>query len=532
MNYRLTAFLLVPLAGLFLLFHNAAYQPLLAQGDHGRDLYAFAQTLHGQIPYHDYWWVYGPLMPYYYAMFFKIFGVAIPSVLVGKILLTVISGVFIFFSLSLFIPPLFAFMAAMWFWMFQPDFFFTYNHIGGIACLMAMAFALFSYIKQPKIKYLYLALFWAFVLSLIKVNFGLAALFVLITFHKLYDRANRIPDSKEKKNFAKIAGVFMPIWILLIYCVLLFPMPFYEIRQCMPYLSSDQPYHSTPWESLWALGRAIAMNTYTSPANFVFALFTIGAIIISLIKIFSPNTARQERRQTPAAFFLLAFFYLANLHEYVFSGVLYRSFWATPFGTMMLFLIIGYAMATVSAQIQRIVFGVLFIAVFAQYTSQLDVIRGKKIPEQYITLERGRITTGNPYDWFTTVERTANFLQRHVPGDETFLALPYDPLYYYLTDKTSPTRQIIFFEHINIPVEQEKKIVASLERNKINYILMSNRAFAVQEPGLGVFGKTYCPVLGEYIRTHFKTIATFGDWKNEPGWAWNHGTQVLERIIR
>lgn len=531
MNHRITAYLLVPLAGLFLLFHHASYQPFLSQGDHGRDLYAFVQTLHGAVPYRDYWWVYGPIMPYYYALCMKIFGVAIPSVLVGKALLTVLSGVFIFFALSRFIPILFAFMGAMWFWMYQPDFFFTYNHIGGLFCTTAITFALFSYIKKPKTKYLSFAVFMSFILALVKVNFGIAALFVVLVFYRLYDHANAVPITDGKKKLAKIAVFVVPLLIFLSYFFLLLVLPVYEIRQCMPYLTNDQPYHSTPQSALFMLGQSI-ITTATdmkNPANCVFALFIFGSAIACLVKIFSQNTESKERRDILAAFLLLAFFYFANLHEYIFSGVLYRSFWATPFSTMMIFLLMGYAFAKVGAHLQRLIFGAFFVIVFSQYVADIESVRAKKIPEQFLSIEHGRITTGNDERWFMTVNQTTDFLKKNVPHDQTFFALPYDPLYYYLADKTAPTRQLIFFEHINIPKEQEATIIADLERNKVNYVLISNRAIAKSEPGLGVFGTTYCPILAKYIADNFEPIAQFGDWTNEPGWAWNHGTQILKR---
>lgn len=530
MNYRIVGFLLIPLAGLFLLFHYASFQPFLSQGDHGRDLYAFTQTLNGQLPYHDYWWVYGPLMPYYYALFFKIFGIAIPSILVGKILLSVLSGIFIFFALSLFIPTLFAFMGAMWFWIYQPDFFFTYNHAGGIFCLTGILFSLFSYIKKPRTFYLYLAFFLTLLLCLIKVNFGIASLFVCIVFYRIYDAVYHIPPTPGKKKLAAISVFFLPLFVFIIYFLLLYQLPIYEIRQCLPYLSADQPYHSTPQQALLALGKAIIATPQTSPANFVFALFIIGSILASFIIIFLPKTAAQERRHFLTAFLLLTLFYFANLHEYLLSGVLYRSYWATPFSTMMLFLFIGYALSKVNPKINRLVFGALFVIVFSQYVHSIDLVREKKIPEQFLALEHGRVTTGNPENWFSAVSQTTEYLQKNIPQNETFFALPYDPLYYYLTNKTSPTRQLIFFEHINIPQDQEMLIIDDLKQKQVNYILLSNRAFATQEPGLGVFGKTYCPLLGKYIADHFQPVAQFGEWQYEPGWAWHHGTQILKRV--
>jgi len=74
-------------------------------------------------------------------------------------------------------------------------------------------------------------------------------------------------------------------------------------------------------------------------------------------------------------------------------------------------------------------------------------------------------------------------------------------------------------------------VIAQLEKNHLNYILLSNRAFASKEPGLGFLGKDYCPLIATYVQNNFAPIAKFGDWKNEPGWAWNHGTIILKRKV-
>src|SRR5262249_18852240 len=116
-------------------YHN--FQDFLAQGDHGRDLYAAQAVLRGEAPYRDFWRVYGPLMPYYYGLFFKIFGVQIPSVLLGKIVVNIASAVFMFLAFSRVFPAAAAFIAASWLAVYHQDFFFTYNHAGGIAAMLA-----------------------------------------------------------------------------------------------------------------------------------------------------------------------------------------------------------------------------------------------------------------------------------------------------------------------------------------------------------------------------------------------------------
>ena len=64
--------------------------------------------------------------------------------------------------------------------------------------------------------------------------------------------------------------------------------------------------------------------------------------------------------------------------------------------------------------------------------------------------------------------RVTDFLNTTLKKDDLFFALPYDCLYYYLTGKESPTRQLIFFDHIKIPPQQEISVIKELESNKIS----------------------------------------------------------------
>ena len=65
-------FLLAFLTGMVVLSNYSDFQVAVAQGDHGRDLYAFKRVLEGAVPYRDFSWLFGPLMAYYYAFFFKL----------------------------------------------------------------------------------------------------------------------------------------------------------------------------------------------------------------------------------------------------------------------------------------------------------------------------------------------------------------------------------------------------------------------------------------------------------------------------
>ena len=170
-NLKIFFLLLTVIVGLIVLYPFTDFQYYLSQEDHGRDLYAFEQTITGAKPYKDYWWVYGPLMPVYYSLIDRWLGINIHSILAGEMFLRLFSGLFIFLTLCVFFSPLIGLSAAVWFWVFSEDFFFTYNHSGGITMLTLIVYALFLYLKNPRADYLILGLIGIFLLSLIKINF-------------------------------------------------------------------------------------------------------------------------------------------------------------------------------------------------------------------------------------------------------------------------------------------------------------------------------------------------------------------------
>ncbi len=520
---------LVAISGFLLLHGHLDYQFLVSQGDHGRDLYCFKAASDGQLPYKDFWWVYGPIMPYYYGLFLKIFGVSIKSVLLGKLILNLSAGIFFFLSLSLFIPQLFAFTAALWFWTFQPDFFFTYNHAGGIAMLMAAVYALFLYLQNPRLKYLYGALLSIFLLCLIKINFGLAAFLIFIPSIFIIDKINKVPFSFSKNLFFATAMTLFPLALFLVYFSLLRELPIYAVRQCLPYLSGDHPHVASLTTTLPLWWNAIAFNVNANWPNRIFGLLLLSSVFLTLREIFLKETDIKIRKKMIFAVSISVVFYVVNLHEFFASAVLYRTFWAKPFSIFLVFLFIGFAMRRTPKILQVLLVSSLFCIILLRYTDHMTTVGIRKANGQYLALEKGQVFSDNPIRWFDTVKKTTQYLRGQLKDNETFFAVPYDPLYYFLSNKPSPTRQLIFFEHINIPEEQERKIIAELENKNVNTILVSNRARS-GEAGLGTLGETYCPLLGKYIDDHFKEVAAFGDWENHPGWAWNHGVRILGRF--
>ena len=128
--------------------------------------------------------------------------------------------------------------------------------------------------------------------------------------------------------------------------------------------------------------------------------------------------------------------------------------------------------------------------------AHVGVIQSQKLPYRYLSMDRGQIYVGNEPQWTDTVNKVTYYLNTTLKSGDYFFAMPYDCLYYYLTGKPSPTRQLIFFDHIKIPPEQEISVIKELIAHRTGYVLMSNRISSV-ELGLGVFGQTYCPILAQ-----------------------------------
>ena len=526
---KLLVLVAVFIAGLIITAPYANYQDYLSQGDHGRDLYAAQAVYRGELPYKDFWWVYGPLTPYYYGMFFKLFGVKISSMIIGKSILRIFGGMLVALAMMQVGSPLAALFCGCWFMLFQQDFFFTYNHLAGIIMVLGVIFCLMSYINKGSLRFAWGALGFIFTLCLIKINFGLAALAVSLISIAVCDATRHLTVDAPKKIFYTAALIGLPLVVFAIYYSLLKDLSVMEIRQCLPYMEGDQPYTTSPWAAIISFLQITWSGIKSNWENATFA-FIINASALRCMYLVIKNRLSSERK---VIFLLtiavLALFYTANAHEYLKSGVWYRVFWAQPLSIMLIFVLIDTATQHTPHFIRKTVF--TFLAGLAVYccvgvTSHINTV---KAPNQYLNLPQGGIYISNSPAWIATVEETTAYLDKTLKPNELFFALPYDCLYYYLTGKRTPTRQLIFFEHIKIPADQERSVIADLERNHVNYVLISSRAFARQEYGLGFLGTSYCPLIGKYISDHFKPVARFGDWQHEPGWAWNHGTLILKR---
>lgn len=523
--------LLTVAAGVFIMWPLHDFQYYLAQGDHGRDLYCFKKTMEGALPYRDYSWLFGPLMPYYYSIFYLLGGVTIQSVLLGQGLLVLLAGILVYLTCAVFLSPAMSFVCALWYWAFRgAEFFYTYNHIGGLAALLAAVYFLFRYIRGNRLFPVCAGFISVFLLALIRLNMGLAVLAAFVLSLVLADFAHKDPAALRKRrlyvclSLAVLAGTFLIYWLLL------HPLPEYAVSQSFPYGKSQRTdYLPSVSASIFYAWHMIVSYFNATWAQRAFGALLALAGLQSAILIFSRKTPAEFKRNMILVFASLFIFLLAGSHEFIASGVFYRLYWIFPVLFIIIFCLIAAAAKNISSRaVKTLILVTLFLPPFWTIQNEHRKIRLFKRPEHMLLVGKNKIYTMQHPAWFRTVGAAVDFIKANVPPEEKILVLPMDPLYLFLGERDSAARQLVFFEHINVPEEQERKIITDLEKEKTAWVLISSRADS-PEPGLGTFGKTYCPLLAKYIADNFAVAAEFGDWVNPPGWAWNHGVRILKR---
>jgi len=529
LKYRQIIFLLLTIIAATLIFfptHN--FQAPVAQGDHGRDLYAFWQTSQGATPYQDYLWTYGPLMPYYYGLVFKILGSTIQSALLGELLLKIISITIFYLLLGCLVPCLWAFLGAMWLASFFPHVSHTYNHIGAIAAILWTALNLFLYLTTQRKKFLWLGFLSIAITFLIKINIGIYGLAAFLLSVIVIDSFQK----RIKKNFKiYLCGCLATsAAVSALHLLFIQKLPMYYILQCFPVLKEYRQRTSSGFlgATLLSMIQETCMGIFSSPF-FLTTFILVATGVILLIFLFKKNkNNHNEAKLFWEAMFSAGIFFFVCLHEYLMSPMIYSKNWVKPFGILLIFLVIGATAKRLPKILQAVLALFLGIVIVHNINIMHRFVRLFKNPIHHFEMNKNNVYITNGPDWFLTVHKTVLFLRSTLKEDELFFALPCDPLYYFLAERRSPVREFIFFDFMNIPYEQEKNIIFKLETQKIQYIVLSNR-YSSDEPGTGILGKTYCPLLARYITAYFETIETFGDWNKPAGWVTNHATKILRR---
>ncbi len=508
------------------------FQAWLATGDHGLVLYGAEKILEGQRPYHDFHYFYGPLMLYYYALWMKWLGIHLSSVLMGQTLLSIVTGTMLYQSLARFVRPAIGFFAAACFWLYGKTFFYTYNHIGIVALSAILFYLCVSYIDTPRRRYVYGGLICAVLAGLIKLNFGIVMSLELILSVLIAQLlVHRQAFSKDNIILYIHGIVSVPLLIMGLSWLTVRGLPFHVIRQCYQYFGNDatvDEYPSIP-ENIIFLVREISGRLQLEWITLVVAGGILILVIAQMIgQRSTSNHHHPNRNSIWCAWLITAIFLVGQCHEFILSGVYFRSFFSEPFYMILLGLSIGFMAQRAPAYLRRTVVGGLIAAAAAQlFITHLEVKHLRK-PWQRLKFDRADVTIKNNPRWMYTVLNTIKFVNDHIPPDEAILFAPYDPLYYFLLDRDSPTRQLVFFEFTAIPDTQQQDIIRELNESRTQWIVLSNRIHS-DDRGEGIFGTSHSRLIKRYLDDHFELVKTIGDWDKDYQWTDTCAVKILRR---
>ena len=531
-NRKLLFLILTFFSGVLILSPYLNFQTLLSQGDHGRDLYSFRETYEGAVPYRDYWSQNGPLMPYYYSGFFHIGGVKIQSVLLGYNILILLAGVFVYLACSTFLTPVMSFACAMWYWAFRGDeFFYTYNHIGAVLLMLMILHQAMTYVKQANLRSVFLGAFFLFLLLLVRPNIGAATLCAFFLSLIIVDFRKKNPRRSRQILLYAALSLSIAVVVFFIYWALLHNLPSYEIHKDLGYAHAIHKALDLEkfLSGFTTLKHLFVFNFLTKWPQKIFC-FIFLLLLIRFFFVFKRRELKKEERIDISlglsTLFLFLFF---NFHEFWASGEWPRAIWIMPIFFIVLHSIIDISTRRLSPFIRLLFVTTLIAALSYEVIQKHLTVTSMRKPSNLFSVGENRVyLSPTQQEWIKTVSRTTDFLKEFVPTDEYFLAVPYCPLYYFLTGQDSPIRQLTFLGRSN-PAEQ-RAIIETIETKNVDYIVLSNRALRATEPRVGTFGETYAHLFSEYIFKNYQGIVTFGPWEDSPGWVTKHAVIILKKI--
>jgi hypothetical protein len=121
------------------------------------------------------------------------------------------------------------------------------------------------------------------------------------------------------------------------------------------------------------------------------------------------------------------------------------------------------------------------------------------------------------------------FLDTVKPRSEPFVTMPEDTSLYYFSATLAPNRWYVLVPGVLPPGELTSKYLEELDRARVNYVILSNRA--TPEYGMPIFGADYNRPIYRWLEQNFRVIAKIGAYERVPFPA-QWGALIYERKSR
>jgi len=388
------------------------------------------------------------------------------------------------------------------------------------------------YIRQPQKAWVYGGSFALLGLLLIRINLGVSSMVAFFSSLMIIDWAAKNPArGTMRRTYAGLIGILLLITAL-VYGALLYGLPSYVLGQTFPFQKTYRTDITPgPAESLKAFWLTLVVNSTNDAGRIIIFVILALSLLQTILSFHKGTIHKEDRLKLILVYGSILFLILVTLHEFIASGVHYRLFWILPLFIILMFMIISSGTRAIpTPAIRLLIFVTLIMLPLTSLYQRTVLIRIlKQNPLSLLQFGPNKVYLQSPVDVIRTVTHVSRFVQEHTGEGEKIFALPFDPLYYFLSGRDGATRQLMFFDHRNITLTQELDAIADLEKHQVRYILISNRAVSPQEH-LGVLGETYCKTLYGYIQNHYRPVALYGPWNAPSGWGWNHAVKIYERV--
>jgi hypothetical protein len=110
-----------------------------------------------------------------------------------------------------------------------------------------------------------------------------------------------------------------------------------------------------------------------------------------------------------------------------------------------------------------------------------------------------------PMEKVQTIRKVVKYIKDNTAADEPIYVFPYSPVYYFLTDRESPTK---YEPHYSILKETRQEVIKELEEREVKFIVYVERG-----PLFGITTETSFPEICDYISNSYELDKNFGDTK-------------------
>ncbi|HOX36545.1 MAG TPA: hypothetical protein PL033_01035 [Candidatus Brocadiia bacterium] len=523
-------------------------------GDRGRDLYTALLVMRGQVPYIDFDWPYGPIMPFYYSVFYRLFGVSILSFEIGENVLRFLCAMAVYWMARGALRTGGALAVGSFFQALMPMAYTTANHVGGVlSSVVAMGFFIrFLNGCGSRGFNLYGGAISLVLLSLVKLNMGaaFAGAFAIVVF--ALQQTGRLDGARSMRPRETVrALLILGIPVFTVYAILLALTPPESIPICFPYLPGYHLQYPPIMERLRFELETVSVIFGKQPiVNFVAqVLLAFRTIMLFLVLIVCGiflifEWKKSDFRDGGGAAILFGYVaLLAGAHEFLLAGSWYSmSYWCTPawaFLTVFTVARLGEYLNRRTRQehlftrlnvLSAVVFSIASaVVMFVGVKSYTQTVEWEKVDHPRGGVWRQR-QKGELSSWAQTVTATARAIEELTQPGEPILVVPFEPIYLFLADRPQACRLMDFSGYQQLDTAAQERVIRQLEEKNVRLVVWANTIMVINGK-MDEFGGTSCARLGDYIRRRYFTRPElrFGE-KTQPGYGvLNHGTKILIR---